>query len=244
MRKRLAVSLRVALVVLAAAGFADHAAACADRAVVSTDTQTSSLAVELREGTLGARTAPRLNAPLVRRFGPRTPEGVTRVFRVLGALGRPDCSALWYHVELPVRPNGATGWVRASGLYAYRVPYRLRIERRLHRLSIYLSGKLIEQLAIAVGTAQTPTPLGEYYVFERLSVAIASGPYGPGALGLSAFSPVLTGWTRGGPIAIHGTRDPTSIGHDASNGCVRVANRPMKRLLRQIPAGTPVQIVD
>ena len=102
----------------------------------------------------------------------------------------------------------------------------------------------VEQLAIAVGTAQTPTPLGEYYVFERLSVAIASGPYGPGALGLSAFSPVLTGWTRGGPIAIHGTRDPTSIGHDASNGCVRVANRPMKRLLRQIPAGTPVQIVD
>ena len=39
-----------------------------------------------------------------------------------------------------------------------------------------------------------------------------SGPFGPGGIGISAFSPVLTGWAQGGPIAIHGTNQPASIG--------------------------------
>jgi lipoprotein-anchoring transpeptidase ErfK/SrfK len=49
-----------------------------------------------------------------------------------------------------------------------------------------------------------------------------NGPYGPAALGISAFSNVLTGWAQGGPIAIHGTNAPWSIGRAVSNGCIRV----------------------
>ena len=30
-------------------------------------------------------------------------------------------------------------------------------------------------------------------------------------LGISAYSPVLTGWAQGGPIAIHGTNEPDLI---------------------------------
>jgi lipoprotein-anchoring transpeptidase ErfK/SrfK len=53
---------------------------------------------------------------------------------------------------------------------------------------------------------------------------------------------VLTDWVQGGPIAIHGTDDPGSIGQPVSNGCVRVPNATLRRLLRATPAGTPVVI--
>jgi lipoprotein-anchoring transpeptidase ErfK/SrfK len=68
------------------------------------------------------------------------------------------------------------------------------------------------------------------------------GPYGPGALGISAFSNVLTGWTQGGPIAIHGTDEPWSIGHAVSNGCIRLPNATLLRVFRMAVAGTPVII--
>jgi hypothetical protein len=202
------------------------------------------LSVELSNGTLTARTAPSAAAPAIRTFGPRTPEGVTRVFlvrrRVLGA----RCEASWYQVDLPIRPNGVRGWVPAAGLRPYVVRWRLRIELGRRRLIAYEGGKERLRLTVAVGRPSTPTPTGSYYVFESLSLRDPSGPYGPGALGLSSFSPVLTGWTRGGPIAIHGTDEAGTVGEAVSNGCVHVRNEQMQRLLREVPPGTPVDVVS
>ena len=70
----------------------------------------------------------------------------------------------------------------------------------------------------------------------------AAGPYGPAALGVSAFSNVLTGWAQGGPIGIHGTNEPWSIGRSISNGCIRVPNALVRRLFTASFAGTPVVI--
>jgi lipoprotein-anchoring transpeptidase ErfK/SrfK len=95
---------------------------------------------------------------------------------------------------------------------------------------------------VAVGRPGTPTPKGSFYVLERLYLTDPSGPYGPGALGLSSFSPVLTGWTRGGPIAIHGTDAPDMLGFAVSHGCVRVSNAAIRVLLRLADDGTPVEI--
>ena len=69
-----------------------------------------------------------------------------------------------------------------------------------------------------------------------------NGPFGPGAVGVSAFSNVLTGWTQGGPIAIHGTNAPWSIGKAVSNGCIRIPNPVMAKLFRLTLSGTPVLI--
>jgi lipoprotein-anchoring transpeptidase ErfK/SrfK len=84
--------------------------------------------------------------------------------------------------------------------------------------------------------------VGRYYVNQRLVPSDKSGPFGPGAVGVSAFSPVLTGWAQGGPIAIHGTNQPWSIGHSVSNGCIRLPNAVLKRLFAGALAGTPVVI--
>lgn len=222
---------------------ANAAAGCAPGAVETVGTADVRLAVELDHGRLTARIAPDSGAAALRTFGARTPEGVTRVFlvreRVLGA----GCRPAWYQVDLPIRPNGIRGWVPAAGLKPYVVRWRIRIEIARRRLIAYESGRERLRLTVAVGSSATPTPTGSFYVFERLFVRDPAGPYGPGALGLSSFSPVLTGWTHGGPVAIHGTDDARTVGGAVSNGCVRVRNEQMRRLLRDVPAGTPVEIV-
>jgi L,D-transpeptidase catalytic domain len=222
---------------------ASASATCAPGTVERVGTENVRLSVELSRGKLTARTAPREDAPALRTFGPRTPEGVTRVFLVRRRSLAADCAAAWYQVDLPIRPNGVRGWVRAAGLHAYIVRWRLRIELGRHRLIAYEGGRERLRITVAIGRPGTPTPTGSFYVLERLYLTDPSGPYGPGALGLSSFSRVLTGWTRGGPIAIHGTDQAVTIGDAVSNGCVRVRNEQMLRLLRDVPAGAPVEIV-
>ena len=77
---------------------------------------------------------------------------------------------------------------------------------------------------------------------QRLIPSDASGPFGPAAIGISAYSTVLTGWTQGGPIAIHGTNEPWSIGRAVSNGCIRLPNATLAKVFREAIAGTPVII--
>jgi len=145
-------------------------------------------------------------------------------------------------VQLPQRPNGASGWVRAADVEIVPVHTRIVIDLSARRLTFHRDGKARLTTTAAVGSPATPTPTGRYYVNQRLVPRDTSGPFGPGAIGVSAFSNVLTGWTQGGPIAIHGTNEPSSIGHAASNGCVRVRNDILRRLFKVALAGTPVII--
>lgn len=175
-------------------------------------------------------------------FGHLNRNGYPTVLRVLSAVRRRNCSAAWYHVQLPIRPNGVTGFVRAGAVGLGRVGTRIRVDVSSRRLTLYRNGRPVLRTTVAVGARATPTPTGSYYVDQRLVPVNPSGPYGPGALGISAFSNVLTHWTQGGPVAIHGTNEPSSIGRAASNGCIRVRNRVLRRLFASTPAGTPVTI--
>jgi lipoprotein-anchoring transpeptidase ErfK/SrfK len=176
------------------------------------------------------------------RFGLLNVNGVPTVFGVLARRVDSHCRATWLHVQLPVRPNGATGWVRADTVDTVRLRTRIVVDLSERRVRFYKGGRLVLSSVAAVGAPATPTPLGRYYVNQRLIPSERGGPYGPGAVGISAFSPVLTGWAQGGPIAIHGTNEPWSIGRAVSNGCIRLPNAVLERLFRQTPAGTPVLI--
>jgi len=145
-------------------------------------------------------------------------------------------------VQLPLRPNGVTGWVSASRVDRIAVTTRIVVDLSDRMVRFYKDGRLALRSRAAVGASATPTPLGRYYVNQRLIPGDPGGPFGPGAIGISAFSPVLTGWTQGGPVAIHGTNEPWSIGHAVSNGCIRIPNDVDKRLFAAAPAGTPVII--
>jgi lipoprotein-anchoring transpeptidase ErfK/SrfK len=164
------------------------------------------------------------------------------VFSVVGERLGAECRAAWLHVELPIRPNGITGWINPANVHVEAVRTRILVDLSERRIRFYRRGRLVLSSRVAIGSPSTPTPTGRYYVNQRLLTGDPSGPYGPGAVGVSAFSNVLTGWAQGGPIGIHGTNEPWSIGHDVSNGCIRLPNPTLKMLFRQTPAGTPVII--
>jgi len=176
------------------------------------------------------------------RFGRLNVNRFPTVFRVLSAVRARDCEAHWYRVQLPIKPNGVTGYVRAAAVATGHVRSRLLVDLSARRLTLFRNGRRVLRTTVAVGSSATPTPTGRYYVNQRLIPADATGPFGPAAIGISAYSTVLTGWTQGGPIAIHGTNEPWSIGHAVSNGCIRVGNAVLRRLFRVTPAGTPVLI--
>jgi lipoprotein-anchoring transpeptidase ErfK/SrfK len=175
-------------------------------------------------------------------FGRLNQNRFPTVFRVLAAQRRRDCRASWYRVQVPLRPNGVTGFVPAKDVELGTVRMRILVRISQRRLTLFRSGKPVLHATVAVGSSATPTPTGSYYVNQRLIPADTSGPFGPGAIGISAFSNVLTGWAQGGPIAIHGTNEPWSIGHAVSNGCIRVRNDVLRRIFPVTPAGTPVVI--
>ncbi len=176
------------------------------------------------------------------RFGKLNVNRYPTVFGVLGKRVASDCSASWYRVQLPLKPNGIVGWVRARAVETATVRTRIVVDVSARRVTFFRSGRRILEARAAVGTAATPTPTGRFYVNQLLVPQDTTGPFGPGAIGVSAFSNVLTGWAQGGPIAIHGTNAPWSIGHAASNGCIRLENEILQRLFEETRAGTPVII--
>jgi lipoprotein-anchoring transpeptidase ErfK/SrfK len=175
-------------------------------------------------------------------FGPMNVNGVPTVFAVLAKRVDRACVARWYRVQLPLKPNGTSGWVRASDVEFAPVTTRIEVDLSERRVTLFDRGRRVLSATAAIGSPQTPTPTGRYYVNQRLIPADASGPFGPGAIGISAFSNVLTGWTQGGPIAIHGTNRPDLLGRAVSNGCIRVRNDLLQRLFDRTRAGTPVTV--
>ncbi len=176
------------------------------------------------------------------RFGRLNVNRFPTVFRVLSTVRGTDCAPRWFRVQLPIKPNGVTGYVRAGKVDIGRVHSRVVVDLSSKRLTLYRKGRRVLATTVAVGSSATPTPTGRYYVNQRLIPSDAGGPFGPAALGVSAYSNVLTSWAQGGPIAIHGTNEPWSIGHAVSNGCIRVRNAVLRRLFKVTPAGTPVVI--
>ena len=173
------------------------------------------------------------------RFSLRNENGVPSVFGVLAVA---KCKERWYRVQLPMRPNGIVGWVRATDVGLRRVRTRIVVDLGDRTVSMRRNGRLVIRTAAAIGAPDTPTPTGRYYVNQRLVAPDPSGPFGPGAVGVSAFSPVLQYWAQGGPIAIHGTNQPYLLGRAVSHGCVRIRNDVLVRLYRLADEGTPVDI--
>lgn len=190
------------------------------------------------------RAEPSSTSKVVARLGRVDENGFDQVLGVVASRSGGNCAPAWYRVQLAVLPNETEGWVRAWAVRVYRVQTRIVVDLAQRRLRLYRAGKVVLQTAVAVGTAATPTPTGRYFVNERWALRSETGPFGPAALGISAHSVALQNvWVQNGPIGIHGTNEPSSIGAAASNGCIRLPNDVMRTLFPLVPAGTPVSIV-
>lgn len=173
-------------------------------------------------------------------FPTRNPVGQTLEFLV-AKTARDRQGNPWLRILLPIRPNGAAGWVRKGAVTVERVHQRIVVDLSDKTLRSYRDGHLEHDFSVGIGRPETPTAVGTFYVWAQVPQASSSGPYGVFALGLSGFSPVLLDWPGGGRMAIHGTANPGDRGQMVSHGCVRVYNDDMADL-RRVPLGTPVVI--
>lgn len=151
----------------------------------------------------------------------------------------------WLHVQLPVRPNGTTGWIRAGDVRTSQHRYAIDVTLSGHELVLTQGAREVLRTPVGVGRTDRPTPGGDYYIKELLSPPDPNGLYGPYAYGLSGYSNVLTDFYGAeGVIGIHGTNEPDLIGTDVSSGCIRLPNDVVTRLAEEIrlPLGTPVTI--
>lgn len=149
----------------------------------------------------------------------------------------------WARVRLPIRPNGTEGWVKANDLMLYVVESQVVIDLSDRTLTYYEDGEEILTTSVAVGTQRNPTPLGEFFITDNVTLANPGSAWGPHAFGISARSETITEYNGGdGIIGIHGTNQPGSIGNAASLGCVRVPNEVITKLHKMVPIGTPVKI--
>ena len=150
----------------------------------------------------------------------------------------------WLKALLPMRPNGSTGWVKASDVTLSGNPYRITVSLTDHKVTLYKDGTEVMSTPAVVGAPNTPTPLGTFYITDPVDLRSSpGGAYGAYALGLSGYSEVLMSFNGGpGQIAIHGTNNPDLVGQNVSNGCVRVPNDAILQIAKQAPLGTPVVI--
>jgi lipoprotein-anchoring transpeptidase ErfK/SrfK len=158
------------------------------------------------------------------------------VFSVISEQGN------FYYVHLPIRPNGAKGWIKKSDVTTYRTPFRIVISLSEKRLSVYEGDLLIISDNIAIGKPATPTPTGEFYAYwVRRTSARQKAGWGDYVVGLSGFGNNLS--EGEGRVGIHGTADKSAIGTPASAGCVRVSNETIRKIKNTIFLGTPVTIL-
>ena len=161
------------------------------------------------------------------------------VFSVIGE------QAGWLQVNIPVKPNGSVGWVKAADVTTYITPYYVLIELSKRRLTACNAGVPIARESIGIGKPGTETPKGTFYLLDLLRNPKKSVPgYGPFAFGFSGFSenPAVEKIFNGGRIGMHGSSTP-GLGTGISSGCIRMTNAAITKLAKTLFLGTPVQIV-
>jgi hypothetical protein len=191
--------------------------------------------------TVNARARPSASARVVVRLRDVTPEHVPHVVYLLG--GAIDGEGrYWLRVQLPILPNGSSGWIPRDAVDRFRtVDTHLVIDRGRFRTTLYRRGRPIFQSIVGVGLPHWPTPGGRFYIRERLT-GFSDPIYGAIAYGTNGRSAVLTDWPGGGFIGVHGTNQPGILPGRVSHGCVRLPNPSIQRLDRLMRIGTPVTI--
>ncbi|HMJ77997.1 MAG TPA: L,D-transpeptidase, partial [Iamia sp.] len=142
----------------------------------------------------------------------------------------------WLHVQLMSRPNSALAWIKRSDVTLRRVQNHIVIEREARRITVFHGEEQIYQASVATGKAESPTPLGTFFVDGVIRLSPPHKAYGTGQLSFTGFSEVYESFGGGiGQVAMHGTQNPALIGTPASHGCVRMRNEDIEKLYPMVP---------
>jgi len=176
---------------------------------------------------------------------PRTYFGSPLVLRVTETTADGE----WLHVQVPVRPNNSTVWVRAADFEVKTTSVRIEASTAAHPgaaaglLRVFDGDDLILEAPFSSGNPdRSPTPAMNGWVGEVLDGF--NEAYGSGIIDIGGHSEVFRLFSGGAPrIAIRGTNVPDMIEERISNGGLRLRNEDID-ILRALPGllGAPVTI--
>lgn len=118
----------------------------------------------------------------------------------------------------------------------------IEIDVSAKRMYLFEKGQLVKQYAISAGASVTPTPIGQFKTYAKLTIQDMSG-YTPD--GKRYFQPRVRwiSYFEKGGYAIHGNYwKPTSTfgNENTSKGCVSLPDAPAKEVYDWAPIGTTV----
>jgi|ERR1043166_7175493 lipoprotein-anchoring transpeptidase ErfK/SrfK len=111
------------------------------------------------------------------------------------------------------------------------------------KLAVMEGDRVVRIFETAVGAPNSPSPVGSFKIVNSIEDptwytkgrTVPPGPHNPLGtrwLGLSA---------KG--YGIHGTNVPSSIGKNASHGCIRMRNRDVEQLFKMVAVGDSVELI-
>ncbi|MCO8276394.1 L,D-transpeptidase [Actinoplanes sp. TRM 88003] len=179
------------------------------------------------------------------------PGGRARAFLPRSISGLPTTAPIvarepgWLGVLVP-SINRRIGWVPVSAGTVHPLRDQLVVDLSERRLTWRHNGKPRGDWEVAIGSSRTPTPLGRTYVMGR---TITNGHVYAGldALVLGAIPDdrdALSASLRNGHTAIHAWNDESAFGRSISNGCIRMPPDAQRTLLRHIPEGVVLTVVE
>ena len=171
----------------------------------------------------------------VARLGRRTEFGSARVLPVVGRRGP------WLEVIATERPNGRTGWIRAADTALGGTDWSVHADLSERTVELRRHSRVMRRFTVAVGRPDAPTPRGRFGLTDKLVPSDPGSPYGCCLLLVSGHQPdLISGWTGGDRLALHGTSNEASVGMAASLGCLRARRGDARAMMRRLPLGTPV----
>jgi lipoprotein-anchoring transpeptidase ErfK/SrfK len=130
-------------------------------------------------------------------------------------------------------------------------PVALTVSRNETKVRVFKRGKLLKSYTVAVGSAEYPTPTGQFVV-QSMQVnpswnvpnsAWAGSLAGETIPGGAPDNPLVARWIGfNGSVGFHGTASAGSLGSAASHGCIRMAPSDVIDLYKRVKVGTPVLV--
>jgi lipoprotein-anchoring transpeptidase ErfK/SrfK len=110
------------------------------------------------------------------------------------------------------------------------------------KLAVIESDRVLKIFPTAVGAPESPSPVGVYKIVN--SIPHPTWYYKGKIVGPGKDNPLGTRWLglSVSGYGIHGTNVPSSIGHNASHGCVRLRNRDVEELFGMVEVGDQVEL--
>ncbi|MBF6621537.1 MAG: L,D-transpeptidase/peptidoglycan binding protein [Patulibacter sp.] len=166
--------------------------------------------------------------------------------RVRKALLNPSAPSRVRAATIKRQPTISTAKIRAQ----YKTA--LVANRGTFKLTLYKNLKPVKSYGISVGKAGNDTPAGKYAIQNKAVNPAWNVPQSDWAGDLAGT--VVPGGVPENPlkarwmgiydgVGIHGTSDDSSIGTNASHGCLRMHVPDVIELYSRVPVGTPIWIV-